>query len=172
MSNEDYSGYIVAYEQEEIQFPVYVLFVIALAFIAAAVVMQMPILMPLGLLALGFAYYNYPLLETGRPRIGAGQYGVFLEGLGIIAWGAVEGIEEGYENTRGVEHSIMLIKLRQPVERALIADWRERPIWRFMMRLPWTMPDKETVRVPLDILDRPSGDILKSFVRMMTFYRR
>ena len=34
------------------------------------------------------AYYFYPLIEK-KPRIGANQYGVFIDGFGLIAWRAI-----------------------------------------------------------------------------------
>jgi hypothetical protein len=66
----------------------------------------------------------------------------------------------------------MRIVLRQPLERALIADWRQRPYYRYLMRLPWSMKGKDTVRIPLEVLDRPPDEIHKAFARMMAFYRR
>ena len=37
------------------------------------------------------AYYFYPLIE-GRPRIGANEYGVFCDGLGLIPWREVNDV--------------------------------------------------------------------------------
>lgn len=172
VNESETSGYIVAYDQDEIQFPVYVTIAIGLAFIAASFVVGTAILFALGLMTLGFAYYNYPLLETGRPRIGAGQYGIFVEGLGIIAWRAVGDIALVPTFSRGVQHSEMLITLDEPLERSLIADWRRRPVPRNLMRLPWSMAEDDVIKIPLDVMDHPANEIFVAFKRMMTFYRR
>ena len=47
-------------------------------------------------LAAGFTYYNMPLLETGRPTIGANQYGIFIQAFGLIRWRAIERIDLGF----------------------------------------------------------------------------
>jgi len=40
-----------------------------------------------------FTYYNIPLLETGRPTIGANQYGIFIQAFRLIRWRAIERID-------------------------------------------------------------------------------
>jgi hypothetical protein len=124
------------------------------------------------LCAFGFAYYNYPLLETGRPRLGAGQYGIFAEGLGIIAWRAIKELDMVAVDMRGSTSNELRITLLEPLERALLADWRKRPIHRFLMRLPWSMAAKDVIRIPLDVLDHPADEIHANFSRTMLFYRR
>ena len=126
----------------------------------------------MALCAFGFAYYNYPLLETGRPRLGAGQYGIFAEGLGIIAWRAIKELDLVAVDMRGSTSNELRITLPEPLERALLADWRKRPIHRFLMRLPWSMAAKDVIRIPLDVLDHPADEIHANFMRIMSFYRR
>lgn len=172
MSQDDFSGYTVAYEQDEIQFPVYVLIFIGAIFAMAGVALDIFILIALSLGAFGFAYYNFPLLEYGRPRVGAGQYGIFIEGLGIIAWKSVKQLDLVQVERRGVTNHEMEIALNEPIDRALIADWRKRPLHRFLMRLPWAQRGREIVRIPLDILEKPADEIHHNFTRMLDFYRR
>jgi hypothetical protein len=172
VSQEDYHGYTVAYEREELQFPVYVVGFIGACLATAGAALDNVFLIGLALVALGYAYHNYPLLETGRPRVGAGQYGVFAEGLGIIAWRAVKEIEMLPVGMRGATSNELRITLLEPLDRALIADWRKRPFYRFLMRLPWTMTGNDVVRIPLDVFDHPAEEIEHTFTRMMGFYRR
>lgn len=172
VSQDHTNGYTLAYERDEIQFPVYVVALIGAGFTASAIAFDNIFLFGLALCAFGFAYYNYPLLETGRPRLGAGQYGIFAEGLGIVAWRAIKQVDMVAVDLRGSVSNELRITLLEPLERALLADWRKRPIHRFLMRLPWSMAAKEVIRIPLDILDRPPGEIHHNFTRMMRFYRR
>lgn len=172
MSQDDFSGYTVAYEQDEIQFPVYILIFVGGVFAVAGAAFDNLILVALAICALGFAYYNFPLLEYGRPRIGAGQYGIFIEGLGIIAWKAVKQFDLIQVERRGVTNHELEVTLNEPIDRALIADWRKRPVHRFLMRVPWALRGTQTVRIPLDILERPADDIHHNFTRMLDFYRR
>ena len=165
-------GYTVAYEREEIQFPVYVVGFVGAVMATIGVVIDNIALIALALFAFGFAYYNIPLLETGKPRIGAGQYGIFAEGLGIIAWRSIKTIELATIEVRGSASNELRVTLLDPIDRALIADWRRRPVYRYLMRLPWTAARGNVIKIPLDVLDRPASEILHCFTRMMTYFRR
>ena len=112
-------------------------------------------------MALGFAYYNYPLLETGKPRIGAGQYGIFAEGLGIVSWRAIKEINLLPIDIRGATSNELRITLSEPLDKALLADWRQRPIHRLLMRLPWGMAADNGLRIPLDVFDQPASEIMR-----------
>jgi hypothetical protein len=171
VSQDDMHGYTVAYEREEIQFPVYVVCLIGACLATIGFAIDNVILIALSLCALGFAYYNYPLLETGKPRIGAGQYGIFAEGLGIVAWRSIKKIELIAVDIRGSTSKELRITLEDPLDRALLVDWRRRPFYRFLMRLPWRISGS-IIRIPLDVFDRPADEIMQSFTRMMTFYKR
>jgi hypothetical protein len=172
VSQDDMHGYTVAYEREEIQFPVYVVGFIGAVMATIGVAIDNIFLIALSLFAFGFAYYNFPLLETGKPRIGAGQYGIFAEGLGIIAWRSIKHIEVVPIEVRGSVSNELRIMLDDPIDRALIADWRKRPFYRFLMRVPWIAAPGDIIRIPLDVFDRPADEIMHSFTRMMTFFRR
>jgi hypothetical protein len=172
VGRDDFHGYTVAYEREEIRFPVYVVAFIGACLAAAGIALDNIFLIALALLAWGYAYHNYPLLETGRPRIGASQYGIFAEGLGILSWRAIKQIDLVPIDIRGSLSNELRITLQEPIERALIADWRKRPFYRMLMRLPWVMTGKDVVRIPLDVFDRSAEEIHRNFMRMMHFYRR
>lgn len=171
LSEDDIVGYTVAYEREEIFFPVYVVTFLAVALTALGVIKGLPILIALAAVPAAAAYYNLPLLETGRPRIGAGQYGLFIEGLGLVAWRAIEAIEISETMLRGDVTRDLQLTLKQPVPEALLADWRRRPMARRFMRLPWKMASKTTIRIPLDILDRPAEEIHGTLLRLWRYYR-
>jgi hypothetical protein len=172
--NQEYppQGYTVAYEREEIQFPVYVVAFIGACFGVAGYAFDNIFLIALALLAGGFAYHNFPLLETGRPRIGAGQYGIFADGLGIVSWRAIKRIELVPVDVRGSVSNELRIALQEPLDKALIADWRKRPFHRFLMRLPWSTFGGDVLRIPLDVFDRPADQIHHNFTRMRAFYQR
>jgi len=171
VSDERISGYLVAYEQEELQFPVYILALIAVAFIVAGVVQQIPVLAALAVAPLTGFFYNLPLLETGRWRMGASQYGFLLEGLGLIDWRAIDGIDLAGKDDRGAINMELHVELKVPIGQALILDWRRRSFLRSLMRLPWSWAAPRTLRIPLDIMDKPADEIHKTFLRMWRFYR-
>jgi hypothetical protein len=71
------------YKRDDTHFPVYVM-----AAFAAAWITDATLWLALAVAAAGFCYYNLPLLEAGRPTIGANQYGIFIQAFGLIRWRA------------------------------------------------------------------------------------
>ena len=121
--------------------------------------------------AAGFTYYNIPLLETGRPTIGANQYGIFIQAFGLLRWRAIERIDLVEIAERAMTVHELQIALNTALTSALVADWRKQPIHRLLMRLPWRMDHKGVLRVSLEPFDRPPDEIHRTFLRMWRFYR-
>ncbi len=171
VTDTDIVGYTVGYDQEEVHFPIYAMTALAAAMVLAGISKGIPILAAVGLLPAAVAYYNLPLLESGRPRIGSGQYGLFIEGLGLISWRAVESIETLEMVERTGSSLDLIIGLKKPIPEALLADWRARPLLRRPMRLPWRLTSKTEIRIPLSVLDKPAAEIKETFLRMWRFNR-
>lgn len=171
MTDGEMSGYTVAYSRDEAPFPVYVAAAIAAILLTAAVYQWDGILLGLGALAGAFAYYNLPLAEVGRPRIGANQYGIFVEGFGIVQWRAIDGIDRVEIAVRAATINELAIRLKQPLSRALVADWRNMPWHRRFMRLPWRMTPDSTIRITLDAFEKEPDEIVRTFQRMWRHYR-
>jgi hypothetical protein len=112
-----------------------------------------------------------PLLETGRPTIGANQYGIFIQAFGLIRWRAIERIDLGELAERAMTIHELQIVLNAPLGSALVADWRKQPIYRLLMRLPWRMDQGGVVRISLEPFDRTPDEIHRTFLRMWRFYR-
>lgn len=171
MDERETSGYTVAYGGDDTQFPIYACGLIGAALIAGGFVRQSAIMFVIGTLFTAVAYYNFPLIETGRPRIGANQYGVFIDGLGLIRWRAFERIELVPIATRAMTLNELHLVLREPINTALVADWRKLPLYRLAMRLPWKMGPGNVVRVILDPLAQPPDEIHRTLSRMWRYYR-
>lgn len=171
MSEHQISGYTVAYGQDETQFPIYVVAVAAAVLIAAAFVYGGTLLLALGVAAAGITYYNYPLLETGRPRLGANEYGVFIEGFGVIRWSAIDRIDLVPIAVRVLTLHELQIGLKVPLGQALVSDWRKLPVYRLLMRLPWSMTHNNVIRVNLDPFDKEPDEIHRTLQRMWRYYR-
>lgn len=168
---QEFSGYTIAYDRDEAPFPVYVTGFLAAALLAGWLVSANEFLFLLGAVALGIAYYNFPLAELGRPRLGANQYGVFIEGFGVIQWRAIDKIELAEFAVRVLTLHELQITLKLPLNTALIADWRKVPWYRMPMRLPWKMSHTNVVRVPLDPLESAPDEIHRTLIRMWRHYR-
>ena len=164
-------GYSVAYSRDDTYFPVYVTAALAAIFATASwITGALYWLMP-ATAAAAFTYYNIPLLETGRPTIGANQYGIFLQAFGLIRWRAIERIDIVEIAERAMTVHELQIALNGTLAAALVTDWRKQPAYRLLMRQPWRMDHKGVVRVNLEPFDRPPDDIHRTFLRMWRYYR-
>lgn len=163
-------GYVLAYAEGAADFHFNVMAVLSgIMFILFAVTGYAP------LLALAFAmgctaYYYYPLREK-TPRIGAWQYGMFIDGLGLIPWRVIADIKCVTHTSRFAQTHELQIQLKTPLDKALYADWRGLPIWRLLMKLPWIAKDDTIVRVPLKPFAPPGRHICNRFRQMWQYYR-
>jgi hypothetical protein len=171
LEERDVGGYSVAYRRDDTNFPVYVTAALAAVFVTAAWITGEAYWLAFALAAAGFTYYNMPLLETGRPTIGANQYGIFIQAFGLIRWRAIEyiGLSEIAERAMTV-HELQIV-LNAPLGSALVADWRKQPNYRRLMRLPWRMDHNGVVRVNVEPFDQPADEIHRTFLRMWRYYR-
>jgi hypothetical protein len=116
------------------------------------------------------AFYFFPFTES-RPRLGANQYGLFIDGFGLIAWRAIGEINLVTYAVRTLEMEELHIKLKQPVTNALLVDWRGMPRWRLLMRLPWSMGYDNIIRINLQPFEPPADEIHRVMLRMWKYYR-
>ena len=162
-------GFILPYNRAEAP-RFHVLAGITAASFAAWLTWGFQLLSILAILAGCSAYYFFPFTEN-RIRLGANQYGLFIDGFGLIAWRAISDVSLVTYSVRTLEMEELHIKLNQPAQSALLADWRRLPIWRLLMRLPWTMGYDSIVRINLQPFAPPAGQIHGTIQRMWKFYR-
>jgi hypothetical protein len=164
-------GYSVTYNRDEIQFPVYVVAIMGAVMLAGAWVSGHIVWLVLGVIATAIAYYNFPLLETGRPTLGANQYGIFIQGFGLIRWRAIDRIDVVEIAQRASTIHELQIGLNMLLSNALVADWRKQPFHRSLMRLPWSMGVSNVVRVNLEPFNQQPEEIGRTLTRMWRYYR-
>jgi hypothetical protein len=171
VDERDAGGYSVTYNPDEVQFPVYVIAALAVILLGAAWYTGQTLWLVLGAAASGVAYYNYPLLESRRPTLGANQYGIFIQGFGLIRWRAIDRIDivEIAERANTVHE--LQIGLNMLLSSALVADWRKLPFWRSLMRLPWSMGQSNVVRINLEPFSTTPDEIHRTLVRIWRYYR-
>jgi len=171
MDERDAGGYSVAYRRSDIAFPVIATGLLAVAFVVTAFVSRQAFWLIFAVGSAAATYHNFPLLERGRPTVGANQYGVFVQGLGLIRWRAIDRIDLVPVAARSMTLHRLHIKLKTPLASALVTDWRKRPWHRELMRLPWTAPEPNIVSLELDPLDQPPEEVHATLLRMWRYYR-
>lgn len=164
-------GYSVTYNRDEIQFPVYVVAGLSIALLIGAWSTGQTLWLVLFAAAAGVTYYNYPLLETRRPTLGANQYGIFIQGFGLIRWRAIDRIEMVELAERANTVHQLQIGLNMLLSSALVVDWRKLPFWRSLMRLPWSMGQSNVVHINLEPFSEPPEEIHRTLVRLWRYYR-
>ena len=121
-------------------------------------------------LAASAAHYYFPLVERKKARLGAGEYGVFLEGLGIIPWHAIQQVRHSSYFVRTMEIDELHIVLSKALPKNLIADWRSMPWFRLLMKLPWSMTRDNIVKVDLEPFDGKPEAIVAGIQRQQRMY--
>ena len=169
--DDRFDGYTVAYDRDEIQFPVWILMMLGAAVLYVSLAKASVILFLLSGLIGCFAFYSFPLLETGKTRLAANPDGLFIEGLGLLAWRAVAAIDVAEVIVRGSVYTEAEISLSEPLTIALLDDDRKMAPHRWFMRKPFYLRSGPKVRVPLDIFDRAPDDIINSLTRIWVHNR-
>ena len=95
----------------------------------------------------------------------------FIQAFGLIRWRAITQIDLVEIAERAMTVHELQIALNGPLGSALVADWRKRPAYRLLMRLPWRMDHRGVVRVNLEPFDRTPDEIHRTFLRMWRYYR-
>lgn len=170
MDERNVGGYSVTYGREEIQAPVYVVALLSAAFLAAAIVTGSTLWLVLGVASAGIAYYNVPLIER-RPIVGANQYGIFIQGLGLIRWSAIDSIDLVELAVRASTIHELQVGLKTRLSSALVADWRKQSFWRSLMRLPWSMARSNVIGVNLEPFNQEPEEIHRTLQRLWRHYR-
>jgi len=165
-SDQPFNGFVVAYESDELQFPVWVLLILTAMLFYASIAEGSAVLMLLSLFPGCFAFHNLPLLETGKTRLAANQDCLFIDGLGRIGWRFINSISLAEIVVRGSAYKEADIALAAPLATALLEDARGMPLHRRLMRKPFYLKSGRTIRVPLEIFDRPPEHIIASLLRI------
>lgn len=164
-------GFALAYARDKGSARVYTAFAIGALFAGFWLFNGNEIALLFAVLAFGISFYFYPLVETERPRIGAGEHGIFIEGFGLIPWRSVQDIMLSTYAVRSIQVSELHIKLSKSLPNALAADWRSLPWHRLLMKLPWKMSADNIVRINLEPFPGKPESVTQAFQRKWHFFR-
>jgi len=158
-------GFALSYARDKGGFRVYFSFVLGIALLGAGVMRESEMALTLGILFLIVVYYFYPLIETDKVRIGAGEHGIFIEGFGVIPWRSVDNIELTTYAVRTIEVSELKIKLSHDFSNSRLVDRRALPWYRLLMKLPWKMNQDKCICINLEPFPGRPKDILAALHR-------
>ncbi|MGI9410367.1 MAG: hypothetical protein ACR2OV_09865 [Hyphomicrobiaceae bacterium] len=163
-------GFAVGYAKGKGSFRVYLCLTLALGFFCVWFFRDSEIALVLAILFGLTAYYFYPLVETGKVRLGAGEHGIFIEGFGVIPWRAIQEINLSTYAVRSIEINEINIELSKSLPNALIADWRSLPYHRLLMKLPWSMTRDNVIRINLEPFAGRPNEIVGALHRNRKYF--
>lgn len=166
------TGFAMTYAKGKGSARVYIALAMAALFAGFWILNGSEIALLFAVLAFGVGFYFYPLVESGRPRIGAGEHGIFIEGFGLIPWRSVHDISLSTYAVRSIQVNELHIKLSKTLPDALSADWRSVPFHRLLMKLPWQMGADSIVRINLEPFPGPPQEIVQAFQRKWRYFGR
>ena len=166
------SGFAIAYAKGKGATRVYIAFAMGALFTGFWMFNGSEVALLFGVLAFGVSFYFYPLIESDRTRVGAGEHGIFIEGFGLIPWRSVEDVTLSTYAVRSIEVSELHIKLSKSLPQALAADWRSLPWHRLLMMLPWKMSADNIVRINLEPFPGKPDEILRAFLSKWRYFGR
>lgn len=164
------NGFTVGYAPGKGNFRVYICLALAAGSVGLWLLRGSEIALALAAFFGITGYYFYPLIETAKVRLGAGEHGVFIEGFGIIPWRSIQDIELSTYAVRSIEVNELHIKLARALPNALIADWRSLPYHRLLMKLPWSMSRDNVVRINLEPFAGTAEEIVAALIRNRRAY--
>lgn len=172
MTEQTFSGFAMGYAKGKGEARVYVAFALAALFGGFWITNRNEIALLFAILAFGVGFYFYPLVEADRPRIGAGEHGIFIEGFGLIPWRSVQEISLSRSAVRSIEVCELHITLSRGLPGALAADWRSVPFYKRLMKLPWRVGRSDVVRINLEPFPGSPEEIIEAFRRRWRYFGR
>jgi hypothetical protein len=107
---------------------------LGIMFVVTGLVGELPLLAIAGLAPLGIAYWHFPMIEKGRPQLGASEDGLYVERIGFIDWAAIRMTDVKRTSVRNMELVRLDVLLTRSLDDA-VSKAQTFPVWkRFMMR--------------------------------------
>lgn len=164
------TGFAIGYARDKGTFRVFVSFALFVVFACVWYFYSSELALGVAVFFVLTAYYFFPLVETDKVRLGAGEYGLFIEGFGVVPWRAIGEVRLSTYAVRTIQVNELLIQLSKPLPKALMADWRSLPFYRLLMKLPWSMGRDNVVRVNLEPFAGSPDKIVAALKRARRFY--
>lgn len=111
-------------------------------FAVIGLVAGLPLLALAGLAPLAMAYWHYPMIEKGKPQLGANEEGLYVERIGFIDWAAIRMTDVKRTSARNMELVRLDVLLTRPLENA-VSKAQSFPLWKKFMMRNWKRTPRE-----------------------------
>ncbi|POF34825.1 hypothetical protein [Roseibium marinum] len=91
---------------------------------------------------IAMAYWHYPMIERGKPQLGANEEGLYVERIGFIDWTAIRMTDVKRKTVRNIEQARLDVLLTRPLDNALTRA-QAFPFWKKYMKRNWKRSRRE-----------------------------
>ncbi|GAA0778181.1 hypothetical protein E1180_06610 [Roseibium denhamense] len=142
---------------------------IGIVFAAVSVVGGLPLLAPAAIAPFAMAYWHFPMIEKGKPQLGANEEGLYVERIGFIDWSAIRMTDVHRTKVRNNEQVKLHVLLTRSLEDA-VSQAQTCPFWKKFMMRNWKRTPREhgreLIAINLHTLEADPEEILS---RIRTF---
>lgn len=125
-----------------------------------------PFLVILGIAAACIAYFYSPYLRKDDPPMVIENRGIYVSGIGLIGWDAIEEVAYKTFAVRTLLNPTLIITLRRPLPTGLVEQDEPSFPNRFLAKC-WRMEKEKTIKVPLQPFEQPHDTIIEAVDRRM-----
>lgn len=118
-----------------------------------------PLYVAVAFVGLAATYYFYPLIETGRPQLGANDDGLYVAGIGFVDWAEIAQLELFRTSVRMIVMNTLIVTLARPLDEAVVKREKRSP-WRLAMTRCYTRKSPTRIEIPLHPLRGDADEIL------------
>lgn len=133
-------------------------------FAAIGIFADIPLLALAAVAPVAMAYWHYPLIEKGKPQLGANEDGLYVERIGFIDWGAIRMTDVKRSKVRNSELIRLDVLLTRSLENA-VSKAQTFPIWKKFMKRNWKRSrrehGRELIAIDLHTLAADPDEILE-----------
>lgn len=142
--------FTVSYNRQQSESIFYGCLVLGACFAAVGVAGGLPLLAFASLAPFAFAYWHFPMIEKGKPQLGANEEGLYVERIGFIDWAAIRMTDVKRTSVRNIELVRLDVLLTRPLD-AATAKAQTFPFWKKFMMRNWKRIKREHGRELIEI---------------------
>lgn len=138
--------------------------ILGIMFAAIGIIGNIPLMILAAVAPFGSAYWYYPMIEKGKPQLGANEEGLYVERIGFIDWGAIRMTDLKRAKVRNVDQIRLDVLLTRSMEDAVTKE-HSCPIWKKYMMRNWKRTKREhgreLISVDLHTLDADPDEVFE-----------
>ena len=134
--------FTVGFNRSQSEGIVYGSVLLGIAFAVIGGIGGIPLLALASLAPFGIAYWHFPMIEKGKPQLGANEEGLYVERIGFIDWAAIRMTDVKRTSVRNIELVRLDVLLTRPLENA-VTKAQACPLWKKFMMRNWKRTPRE-----------------------------